>query len=163
MSAYIEMFAIDRSKDASHMSRAKGFLRYIKSREGSDLQLEQPRPVFNAKKDDVATEFVLSAVEKQPTKICAYALMLNPNYHRLDCQSLVRGIFRLYRNATGIELEWFAAVHNNTEHSHAHILVMPTDARDRSIAIKGLDKKLLQALTNQWLHAEKQAAQRPFS
>jgi len=164
MSAYIQMFAIGRYDSCNYLARTKGFLRYMKTREGSDYVENRPRPIFNANKDDIATEFILSAVNKQPLiKTCAYGLMLNPNSHRFDCQSLVRAVFRQYRNETGIELEWFATVHKNTEHSHAHIIVMPTDARDRSIMIRGIDKNLLQFLANQWLQTEHIAASRPAS
>jgi hypothetical protein len=164
MSAYIEMFSIGRYDDCDYLARAKGYLRYMKTREGSDYIENRPRPVFNAKKDNVETEFVLSAVIKQPLiRTCAYGVMLNPNSQHFDCQSLVRAIFRQYRNETGIELEWFATVHRNTNHSHAHIIVMPTDARDRSIMIRGVDIKLLQYLANQWLQTERDADSRPAS
>jgi hypothetical protein len=158
------MFAISRYDSGDYLARTKGYLHYIKTREGSDYVDNRPRPIFNAKKDNVATEFILSAVNKQPPiKTCAYGLMLNPNSRHFDCQSLVRAVFRQYRNETGIELEWFATVHKNTDHSHAHIIVMPTDARDRSIMIRGVDKNLLQFLANQWLQTERIAASRPSS
>ena len=152
MGSYCYVEEVKRDAAYDYMRRVRANLHYIMRRPGRDYDGANPRRIFDANKNDVKTEFVLAAVEKQPlTQISAYLVTLSPNAYHFDCQRLVRYVFREYRIVRGVELEWFAGIHNNCYHSHAHIIILPTDARDRSFFIYYLDLHLIRYLANQWL------------
>lgn len=152
MSAYIGIRQIVRSAANDYLSCLAHYLSYFQNRPGQDKLTCSPRPIFNGKRDQVEGDEVFYAIKKQPSvQVAAYMLLLAPNRWRLDVKTFTREIFSQYKIILGVELDWYAVAHENTNHSHTHALVMPTDARNNSILLKKIDQPILQELANRWL------------
>ena len=69
-----------------------------------------------------------------------YRFILSPeNGDRLDMKQFTREFMEQYEEASGKNLHWFAAVHYNTAHPHAHIVVRGVNQEgERFFLSKGL-------------------------
>ena len=91
--------------------------------------LERDSAGFDGKKPEVFTEKG-KGIPSQPmeNEQRTYRFILSPeNGDRLDMKKFTREFMEQYEEDSGKSLHWFAAVHYNTAHPHAHIVVRGVD------------------------------------
>lgn len=160
MGAFVDVHKILRCKSDYHLIDSDRHLSYLQNRPGQDRLVCESRPIFNSQEDQVSADIVFRKIESGPhVPVAVYRVLVAPNCAHLDAKSLTRKIFAEYKKYTGIELEWYAVVHDNTKNSHTHLLIMPTDARNKSFLVKNISWRLLKESADNWIaeHAKKSA------
>ena len=101
---------------SSYVSPAK-LRRHMSYLERESASVDGKKPeVFTQKGRDIPNQ----PMENEPR---TYRFILSPeNGYRLDMKQFTREFMENYEEASG-KLNWFAAVHYNTAHPHAHIVV----------------------------------------
>lgn len=97
-------------------------LRYIQDRERGEGEPE--RKFFNREKDGIERKDVYEAMMAgRGGKAAMHTLILSPGDNAIDLQDYTKESMRALEERLGHELDWYATTHENTDHSHAHVVV----------------------------------------
>lgn len=117
------------------VARANAHVRYIQFRGGKDKE-EEPRQFFNALRDDITGREVSKAVNDQnPRGTVMHKLILSPGVQGADVKEYCREVMADLASRKGLDLEWYAVRHDNTDNPHVHIVVMGKDENGRNVRL----------------------------
>lgn len=115
----VKMFYTDDKK--SH----KNFLRNYMTQQNKKDVIEKP-VLFNGTYDEVP-EDVLIDYEENIMVDRGFKFIISPEHQKLPMKQLVRQYVKDLEKITGCRFTWFSAVHTDTEHIHAHLLINGAD------------------------------------
>lgn len=97
-------------------------LRYIEERErGVD---EKERDFFDRNRDGIERKEVQRAMlENTGERVAMQKLILSPGDNSLNIREYTRDSMEALEKRMGHELDWYAVVHENTDHHHAHVVI----------------------------------------
>jgi hypothetical protein len=97
-------------------------LRYIQERERGEQ--EQERKFFDRERDGIERQEVNKAMlENRGERVAMHRLMLSPGDNKVDIREYARESMEALEERLGHKLDWYATVHENTEHHHAHVVI----------------------------------------
>lgn len=136
-----------KSQEAG-LARARRHLRYLAFRSA-----EKERAFFSGEKSLVSRKEVEKAVERHHRRsgVVMHKLVLSPGANFEDMQSYVQEIMTSTGSAKGLDLEWYAVEHRNTDHWHVHVIVMPRDKRGYSVRFDKTDYKEIKVAGDRFL------------
>jgi hypothetical protein len=103
----------------------RAHLSYI-NREGAGKDGKRPETLGNATRDDITA----AAVEKTRH----FRMVISPeNPQEFPLQLLARKLVQRIEYDTGYSLSWIAAIHENTEHKHLHLVIAGEDAHGQEV------------------------------
>ncbi len=82
--------------------------------------------------------------------------MLSPGLENVELRDYTREMMDNLGRSKGLDLEWYAVKHNNTEHQHAHAVVMETDFNGRKVEFDREDSKHVREWGDRYLEREHQ-------
>jgi hypothetical protein len=98
-------------------------LRYIQDRERGEQEKER-RDFFDRDRNGIDRDEVERAMkENQSDRVAMHKLMLSPGDNKIDIRDYTRESMEALEKRMGHELDWYAVVHKNTEHHHAHVVI----------------------------------------
>ena len=92
-------------------------------------QVEEKPALFSGEIVDAA--FIEKYKERMADK--HFKFIISPENQNVDAQALVKTLVKRMEAATGCRFSWLAAVHTDTAHKHAHLLVNGVDKNGRDI------------------------------
>lgn len=117
------------------VGRAQAHVRYIQFRGGKDKD-EEPRSFFGSLRDDITGREVAAAVSDQnPRSTVMHKLILSPGVQGADVKEYAREVMADLGSRKGLDLEWYAVQHDNTNNPHVHIVVMGKDENGRNVRL----------------------------
>lgn len=117
------------------MGRAKAHLRYIQFRAGKDKD-EEMRSFFNNLRDDITgRDVAMSVTEQDPRGVVMHKLILSPGVQGADVKEYCREVMADLSSRKGLDLEWYAVQHDNTNNPHVHIVVMGRDQHGHRVKL----------------------------
>ncbi|MGH7194751.1 MAG: relaxase/mobilization nuclease domain-containing protein, partial [Candidatus Saccharimonadales bacterium] len=117
------------------VGRAQAHVRYIQFRGGKDKD-EEPRSFFSGLRDDITGREVAAAVSDQnPRNTVMHKLILSPGVQGADVKEYCREVMADLGSRKGLDLEWYAVQHDNTNNPHVHIVVMGKDENGRNVRL----------------------------
>lgn len=134
-------------KGASGKARMKAHVNYIQYRHGDDRENKQPRPFFSADRDHIQGREVKHDIEEiERGRLVAHKLILSPGLQGVDLQAYTREVLQEVGREKGLDLDWRAVIHKNTDHDHAHVIIFGRDENGREVYLdKGDYSKLREA------------------
>lgn len=124
---------------AKGAARAQAHVRYIQFRGGKDKD-EEARSFFSSLRDDVHGREVSAAVYGQdPRGTIMHKLILSPGVQGADVKEYCREVMADLGSRKGLDLEWYAVQHDNTDNPHVHIVVMGRDENGRNVRLAKKD------------------------
>lgn len=97
-------------------------LRYIQERERGENEPE--RKFFNREKDGIERKDVYDAMMGgRGDRAAMHTLILSPGDNAIDLADYTRESMKALEERLGYELDWYATTHENTDHSHAHVVI----------------------------------------
>jgi len=141
-------------KGRSGLARAKAHINYIQYREGKDRE-RGPRKFFDSQSDSITGAQVktrLNELDQRGVQI--HKIILSPGLNNADMFAYTREMMTELSRSKGLDLEWYAVNHENTEHFHTHVVVMGTDLHGRKVHLSGRDSKSLRKWGNEFLERE---------
>ena len=106
------------------VERALAHVKYIQHRPGADCD-EGGRELFSDLEDRLDGKVVRKAIrEQQDNKVVAHKLTLAPEIDPADKKAFTREVMHRLGSENGLDLQWVAVEHNNTDHHHVHIVVL---------------------------------------
>lgn len=101
--------------------KAKAHVKYLEHRGGPDRP-EGGRKFFNAKEEGISGTDIRAEIEKEsPTLV--HKLILSPGLDDVDMKAYTRDVMKQLERHKGIEFNWKAVDHQNTDHGHGHVLL----------------------------------------
>lgn len=117
------------------VARAQAHVRYIQFRDGKDKD-QATRSFFNDVRDEIYSGEVREAVSEQnPRGTVMHKLILSPGVQGADVKEYCREVMGDLSSRKGLDLEWYAVQHDNTDNPHVHIVVMGTDQNGHKVRL----------------------------
>lgn len=103
-------------------SAIREHLRYIQERERGEKEPE--RDFFDRDRGGIERKEVFDAMlEGRGKNAAMHTLILSPGDNRVDMEEYTRESMKALEERLGHELDWYATIHRNTEHHHAHVVI----------------------------------------
>ena len=119
-------------------------MNYIRNRPGEDRERDRGgREMFNDSEDRLSSPDMKQAIrELGGAKVIAHKLTLAPEISPEDKKAFTRDVMHNLSRSKGLDLEWFAVEHNNTDHHHIHVVVLGKDRNgsEVSLSLRDIDK-----------------------
>jgi hypothetical protein len=148
------------TKGPKAKDRALAHVRYIQNRPGEDRDAlaGRARPFFNAHRDQVPLDEVTGKVSAAFAQDQRHALMhkltLSPGMNGLDLQEYTRELMSQLGRYKGLDLDWDAVVHKNTDHEHVHIVIQNRDKEGQLVRFDKHEYQLLREWGDRYLERE---------
>lgn len=120
------------------VGRALAHLKYIQHRPGEDRE-KGGREFFGESDDDLSAKRLRKAVrEMRDSKVVVHKITLAPEINPGDKKAFTREVMKQLGSEKGLDLQWMAVEHNNTDHHHIHVVILGKDKNGTDVRI---DKK----------------------
>ena len=97
-------------------------LRYIEERERGEREKE--RDFFDRDRRGIDRKEVQRAMlENRGERVAMHKLILSPGDNNVDVREYTRESMEALEERLGHKLDWYAVIHENTDHHHAHVVV----------------------------------------
>lgn len=128
---YIERDGAARKDIPESPTAVQGYSAYI-GRDGSGS--DGTRPVlFTRDHEQVDQEAFIARSHGDPR---AWALVVSPGRNDLDMERYIRELMHQMELDLHKQLDWIAAIHRNTPHTHAHVLLRGKDREGREFRMR---------------------------
>lgn len=103
-------------------SAIREHLRYVQERErGED---EPERKFFDRERRGIERQEVFEAMlENRGNRAAMHTLILSPGDNNVNMEEYTRESMKALEERMGHELDWYATIHQNTDHYHAHVVI----------------------------------------
>jgi len=137
-------------------ARARAHVNYIQHRAGEDRE-KGARPFFDRDRERVLGLEVKERIDAQERYgVQMHKLILSPGVTGVDLKEYTRETMEEIGRAKGLELDWYAVVHTNTDHDHVHVVVMGKDRDGHRVRFDRDDHKHLRQVGDRYLEREHQ-------
>lgn len=117
-------------------AKAKAHANYVAYRPGKDKEQEK-RSFFDAKRQNIKPDEVKEKIEKLNHKgVLIHKLILSPGEQSVDMHEFTRSVMKRIGQKKGSQLEFWAVIHDNTDHQHAHIIISGKDQDGHRLRLK---------------------------
>ena len=132
--------------------KAKAHIKYLEHRDGPDRP-EGGRKFFDAKEDGISGKDIRAEIdENNPTLV--HKLILSPGLDNVDMKAYTREVMQQLERHKGIELNWKAVDHQNTDHGHGHVLLYAHEGQQ--VRFNKSDYTLIKQAGDRYLEREHQ-------
>lgn len=143
-------------KGAKGKARAKAHVNYIQHRAGEDKE-KGARAFFDKEDERVLGREVKQRIDEQSDRgVTIHKLILSPGSNVVDLKKYTREVMGEIGSAKGLDLEWYAVGHANTDHNHVHVVVMGRDREGNLVRFDRDDYKELRQIGERYLEREHQ-------
>lgn len=117
------------------VGRALAHVKYIQHRPGEDRE-QGGREFFNEDEDGLDGKKLRAAVRQmQDAKVVVHKITLAPEINPDDKKQFTREVMQQLGQEKGLDLQWFAVQHDNTDHHHIHVVVLGKDKNGTDVRI----------------------------
>ena len=118
---------------------AIGHIKYIQHRPGKDRE-EKPRDVFTDR-EDVADSKILREIVRDYNgrSVVIHKLTLAPEVSPNNPEEFTREVMKKLGDEKGLDLQWWAVCHRNTDNHHIHVVVLSKDRDGQQVRIEKND------------------------
>ncbi|MCC7531949.1 MAG: hypothetical protein IT342_25830 [Candidatus Melainabacteria bacterium] len=144
------------------VGKAKAHIRYIQHRRGEDKErsVDDPtgpkrRELFDGERDSLDRREINSLIDRERQGgVAIHKLTLSPGVQGVDLKEYTREVMDELGKEKGLNLQYAAAAHRNTDHDHVHVVILGTDANGQRVRIDRSDHDLLRYKSDQYLERE---------
>jgi hypothetical protein len=86
--------------------------------------------------------------------VTVHKFILSPGVSGADLKDYTRELIEKIERDKGLDLEWFAVTHENTDHKHAHVVILGRDKTGRPVRFDREDYKRLRNYGDEYLNRE---------
>lgn len=117
------------------VGRALAHLKYIQHRPGEDRE-KGGREFFDETGEKLdSKDFRKALREMKDAKVVAHKITLAPEINPADKRQFTREVMEQLGKEKGLDLQWKAVEHNNTDHHHIHVVVLGKDKNGTDVRI----------------------------
>jgi hypothetical protein len=129
-------------------------LRYIQERERGEREPE--RKFFDRDRDGIErAEVYQKMLENRGDRTAMHTLILSPGDNSIDIRDYTRESMKALEERMGHNLDWYATIHENTDHYHAHVVIAGK--------VPGWEREVERREAKNWEREWNEAINREFS
>lgn len=129
-------------------------LRYIQERERGEREPE--RKFFDRDRDGIERpEVYEKMLENRGDRTAMHTLILSPGDNSIDIRDYTRESMEALEERLGHKLDWYATIHENTDHYHAHVVIAGK--------VPGWEREVERREAKEWDRQWNEAIDREFS
>lgn len=118
------------------VERAIAHVKYIQNRPGRDKADGKAREFFNQFEGGLDGNDLRKMIKQmEDSKVVVHKLTLAPEIDPLSKEAYTREVMDKIAREKGLDLNWMAVCHGNTEHPHIHVVVLGKDKNGKSVWI----------------------------
>ena len=141
-------------KGVSGKARAKAHVNYIQYRSGEEREKE-PMQFFSRECDDVQGHEIKHDIDEQSLRgVAVHKIILSPGVDNVDLQQYTREMMDELGHSKGLDLDWYAVAHRNTEHDHVHVVVMGRDENGHQVRFDRNDHRTMRDIGDRYIERE---------
>ena len=141
-------------KGEKGLGKAKAHINYVGFREGEDRG-RGARQFFSGEREQVQGREIKERLDElEQRSVQVHKFILSPGLENVSIKDYTRELMEEVGRSKGLDLEWYAVEHRNTEHVHAHVVVMGTDLNGREVEFRREDSKHLREWGDRYLERE---------
>lgn len=130
---------------------ALGHVKYIQHRPGKDLE-QGGREVFTDAEDSAEAKELRKIIRDYEGRgVVIHKLTLSPEVSPNDPKEFTREVMQQLGSEKGLDLDWWAVTHNNTDHRHVHVVVLPKDKDGKEVRFDRDDYNRLKEFGDRYL------------
>ncbi len=137
--------------------KARAHVNYVAYRsETREEKVRGGREFFDSRRDGLDAREVKDLVYSQSDdrNFVMHKLILSPGVQSVDMKDYTREVMDKLGQEKRLDLEWRAVVHENTEHKHAHVILMGKDKNGHQVRIRRDDHQFLRKAGDEYLDRE---------
>lgn len=116
------------SPRAAELAKHKRFLEEYLTQEKKNEVIEKPKLFSEEEAGDASVENYKNSMDSKHFKF-----IISPENSEVDCKVLAKTLVKRLEKITGYKFSWLAAVHTNTSHPHAHLLINGIDKNGKKV------------------------------
>jgi hypothetical protein len=130
---------------------ALGHVKYIQHRPGKDLE-KGGREIFTDLEDSAEGKELRDIIrDYEGRDVVLHKLTLSPEVSPNEPKEFTREVMQQLGSQKGLDLEWWAVTHNNTDHRHVHVVVLSKDRNGRNVRFDKRDYDRLKEFGDRYL------------
>ncbi len=130
---------------------ALGHVKYIQHRPGKDLE-KGGRDAYTDAEDSVDAKELRDIIrEYEGRGVVVHKLTLSPEVSPNDPKEFTREVMKELGSEKGLDLQWWAVTHDNTDNRHVHVVVLPKDKDGRLVRFDKNDYNKLKEFGDRYL------------
>ena len=137
--------------------KARAHVNYVAYRsETREEKVRGGREFFDSEREGIKAGEVKDLVYSQSDdrNFVMHKLILSPGVQSVDMKDYTRELMDKLGKEKRLELEWKAVVHENTDHKHAHVILMGKDKNGHQVRIRREDHQFLRKSGDEYLDRE---------
>ena len=135
-------------------AKAISHVRYVQFRKGDDRDIDQgkSRLFYNAERNGISGREVQQYIRNQNDRgVIVHRIVLSPGVDGIDMDAYTRAVMKELGAVKGLDLEYFATNHKNTDHDHAHVVLMGQDKNGRAVRLYNEQYKAIREAGDRYL------------
>lgn len=136
------------------IKHAVSHIRYLELRSGADRdQAEGRRRTFiSADRDGISGAEVRERIKQlDENKIVIHRIVLSPGIDDVDMNAYTRFVMTELENTKGRGLEFYSTDHKNTDHDHAHLVILGSDETGKEIRLNRSQYRAIREASERYL------------
>ena len=130
---------------------ALGHVKYIQHRPGQD-RADGSRDFFNELEDNLDSDELRNAIrEYRGNRVVVHKLTIAPEINPADTETFTREVMHQLGDKKGLDLQWWAVTHRNTDNHHVHVVVLSKDKYGRQVRFDRSDYQLMKQHGDRYL------------
>lgn len=126
-------------------------IKYIQHRPGKDKE-DKRRDIFTDSEDSADSKVIREIVRDSNGRgVIIHKLTIAPEVNPKNPEEFTREVLSQLGAQKGLDLDWWAVCHRNTEHHHIHVVVLPKDRDGRQVRFDKNDYQLLKEYGDEYL------------
>ena len=130
---------------------AKAHLNYIQHRGGHDKELGGRTFFDRDREDSSGADFRRALARASDYGAVMHKLILSPGCKNVNLQEYTREVVEALGDSKGLELQWHAVIHKNTDHDHVHVAILGRDAKGRQLKLDRHDHDYAREIGDKYL------------
>lgn len=136
-------------KGSARFAKAGAHINYIQYRSGEDRE-KGPRKFFDDSREGIDGREVKKDLARDGGKYI-HKLILSPGVEGVDMKAYSRAVMANVGRTMGVDLNWRAIEHNNTDHVHAHVVIFGKDKYGKEVQFDRDDFALMREFGDRYL------------
>ncbi len=141
-------------KGRGGIKHALSHIRYLQTRSGDDREqyADKKRLFISADRDAITGREVAERIKTMDeNKVVCHRVVLSPGVEGVDMNAYTRAVMSALSHSKGLDFEYYAIEHKNTEHGHTHVILLGKDLHGRQVTLNRNNYKTIREAGDRYL------------